>query len=367
MARSRYTINDLMKDQYQNAGINKDMVAVKKTLGVGTPDARNVLYGIQAFTQFNNETITWAVLPKSPWKQSGFRMRTGAGFTPGTGTSVADGGSFGATATSELRKVEVSWKTTRVKFGVDMQFALNAGNDDDYSYEEEIKHKALDHMKDINKQLNANGESAVVATNIESIDRIISNVNEATAYANYQTVYDIDRLGVNGDDADASVLDGAGAVLTTRAVRDLIDDVRAKSGKRLNVFITRSDTAAELSELFDTQMRYDLKREDFTVNGVSTTGQDFLQRVGAIDGIPVLVDPDVINGATANALGNIYGLNTEHISFATLLATQFYESNEEGMLERDELQRVGAYVTVGNLWCNMFSAHGKLKNYIANP
>ena len=355
-----------MRDQYLDANINKDFISVKKAaLGKNTQGARNVIFGAQAFTQFNNEAITWSLLPKEPWKHSGYRMRTGRGFTPGSGTSVADGGSFGPTVVSELREVEVSWKTTRIKFAVDLQFALNAGNDDDYTFEEEIKHKALDHTKDINVQLTADGAVAPVATDIETIDRVISNVTEATANNNYQNIYDIDRLAANGDDADSTVIDLAGAALTTFDVRQLIDDVRTTSGKRGDVLLTRADTSAELSELFETQLRYDLRREDFTVNGVSTTGQDFLNRVGAIDGIPVLVDPDLPD-ATGSGLGRIYLLNTEHIKFATLLATQYFESNEDGMLERDELQRVGAYVTIGNLWCNMFSAQGKLTNFIAN-
>ena len=368
MARSQYTINDLMKDQYLDANINKDFINVKKAaLGTGTQGARNVIFGMQAFTQFNNEAITWALLPKTPWKQSGFRMRTGRGFTPGTGTSVADGGSFGTTITSDLREVEVSWKTTRIKFGVDLQFALNAGNDDDYTFEEEIKHKALDHIRDINSQLTANGTGAPVATDIETIDRIVSNQATAQAdvgnEANY-AVYDIDRNV--STDADSTVINFNGVALTTRAVRDLIDQVRTSSGKRPNVLLTRPDSAAELSEIFENQLRYDLRREDFTVNGDSTTGQDFLNRVGAVDGIPLLVDAQLTDfgGAT---LGHIYALNTEHISFATLLATQFFESNEDGMLDRDEMRRVGAYVTIGNVWCNMFSAHGKLMNFIANP
>ena len=367
MARAIYGINELMRDQYMDANINKDAIQVKKAaLGVGTTGARNVIFGAQAFTQFNNEAITWSVLPKEPWKHSGFRMRTGAGFTPGTGTSVADGGGFGTTAVSELREVAVSWKTTRIKFAVDLQFALNAGNDDDYTFEEEIKQKALDHTKDINKQLTADGGVAPVATDIETVDRVVSNVTEATGNANYDSIYGESRIGANGDDFDSTVIDHSGAAITTKVVRQLIDNIRTKSGKRPTILLTRADTSAELSLIFENQLRYDLRREDFSVNGVSTTGQDFLNRVGAIDGIPLIVDPDLPD-ATGSGLGKIYALNTDHIKFATALATQFFESNEDGMLERDELRRVGAYVTIGNLWCNMFSAHGKLTNFIANP
>jgi len=81
MSAEIQTIHDLLRRTYGGDVRKADDPVLTTTTGV-----LNVVYGAQAFSQLNNEANVFALLPKTPWAKSGWRVITAdAG-------SVADGG-----------------------------------------------------------------------------------------------------------------------------------------------------------------------------------------------------------------------------------------------------------------------------------
>lgn len=356
------TIQEYMKQVYGNPNAFNDIVKGDTNLAAGTTGARNVIFGAKAFSQFNDEAQTWNVLPKVPWQKSGFRVRTGRGFTVGTYFgSTSDGGTIGDTLLSTIATATVTAKLSRTAFGVNLGFSLQNG-DDNYTYEEERTQKAVDHIKDINAQLHLDANT-LSGNNFESIDRVCSSQSEESALltAADADIYGFDRSASTAYDAYVDHASGVDRVLTEELLRTAVESIMENSGKKPNVIITGYDTARVIDRILGDQLRYDLQRVSFTINGIKTVqGNDAGFQTASYYGIPIIRDSAV----QKDSISRIYFLNTDFLKIAVLLPTQLYESTN--YVDRNEFINKGVYLTIGELWCENFSAQGKIRDLKAS-
>lgn len=322
----------------------------------------NAIHGKTAFSQLNEQAMTWSILPKQQWTKSGWRLRTVRGFTLGTG-GVADGAAIGDAIKSTIVEVSTIPKTSDTVFAEGMTFSLLNG-DDKYFFESEVALKSLDHIKDINKQLLQDVDTLAVL-NFESLDRVISSNSEATDAtisldAGDADIYGLDRDSVTTYDA---YVDHNSAVLrdvTVDIVRTAMRTVYSDSGKKITVIITGSDQYTNLVNLFESNNRFGFI-ENFTanVNGIATeTGQDVGLRVASFDGVPIIEDNDVFQETSGGS--RIYGVNTDSTFLGILTPTKFTLVDEEAIGRAH--QNKAFYTTRGEIICTQFNTNFKIRD-----
>jgi hypothetical protein len=325
----------------------------------GTSGMFNAIYGRMAFTQFNNEAVAWNLLPKKAWDKSGWRIRTARGFTLATG-GVADGGSVAETIKSTIVEVSTLPKLSQTVFEIGVMVdSLNG--DDRYTFEEEAKAKAEDHIMDIDAQLLARVSTATAGNNFESIDRVCASNSEVTGNsytANYADIYSLDRDSVTTYDAYVDHASGVDRDLTNDMMRNAIFTIKANSGKMPNVVLTGYDTMQRIISLNESQARYMVLTETSVKLGIDGIGAQGGQSVGlpvkAYLGIPILQDTNVVK----DTISRIYFLNTDTIFIGIAKPTSMTVS--DNWLDRAKYTKKAVYLTIGELICTQFSANGKI-------
>lgn len=349
---STQTINEYMDMAYGEGGGE-----IMKNLGLSTSGTRNPMFGRFAFTNFNNAARTWMALPKKVWKNSGWRVRHASGTTH-TNQGVADGGNVGTAVESSHVEVTTNPKLMQTVCAVNLAKSL-LKNDDDILWEDEVKVKADDHVKDINKNLWTDADT-LAGDNIESVDRVVSNQSESALFsaATDADIYGIDRhTAASWADAYVSHNSGTDRNLDEDMLMGLIDGVEENSGLRPNVIVTGFDTGRTIDKLFADETRYDPMRVTFSVNGISTRpGSDAGFTASSYQGIPIVVDSDVPKDTGSR----VYALNTDHLFIATALPTQFLQ--EDNPLALGSFEKKGVYLTIGELICTNFRAQGKIRD-----
>lgn len=362
MSTQLNTVNDWYKKFYRGEGraaalaVQKaDAPIISSTSGMDGP-----IYGEMAFTQFNNRANLWNALPKREYKRTGWRIRTARGVTIGSG-GVAEGGAIPDTVKSTVVKVNATPKQAVLHFEISTVADLLEG-DDRYTFEEERKAAAEDHIVDIDKQMLVDVDT-LASNNFESIDRVCSNNSEASdGTISLDTgdadIYGLDRDSVTTYDAYVDHNSGTDRDLTTAMIRTAIATIDENSGKRPNVIITGYDQYENILGLYESQARYMTdSRVSVGVNGVQTnTGQDVGITVHSVYGIPLLVDQNVPKDTGSR----VYFLNTETVFVGVSLPTQYSESDK--YLELGSLKKEGMYLTIGELICTQFSANGKIRD-----
>lgn len=340
---------------------SKDGAAARSVMKIDAPMLStttgmfNAIYGAEAFSQLNQEANAWNALPKKPHTKSGFRVITARGFTLGTG-GVADGGSVGDTVKSTVAEGVAKPKLSHTPFEIGIMTDLLDG-DDRYTFEEERRIKSEDHILDINAQL-LGDVGTVAGDNFESIDRVCSSQSEETLEdAGDADIYGFDRSASTAYDAYVDHNSGTDRVLTQAIIRTAINTIKSNSGRIPKVILTGYDTQEKIDALYEGQTRYEATRVSVSVNGVSTqNGSDVGLAAQSIFGIPILQDANVVQ----DTISRIYFLNTDFIWLSIALPTQF--SMSENVLDRGVLTKKAMYLTIGELWCTMFSAQGKIRD-----
>jgi len=356
-----YTKEDL-ESFYGFDELDKTIQKQDAPMLTGTSGMFNAIHGKTAFSQLNEQAMTWSVLPKQKWTKSGWRLRTVRGFTLGTG-GVADGATIGDAIKSTIVEVSTIPKTSDTVFAEGMTFSLLNG-DDKYAFESETALKAGDHVKDINVQLLKDVDT-LASNNFESLDRVCSNNSEATDVtigldAGDADIYGLDRDGVTTYDAYVDHNSTTLRDVTIDMIRTMMRTIYSDSGKKISVIITGSDQYTNIINLFESNNRFGYM-DNFTtnVNGIATeTGQDVGLRVASFDGVPIIEDNDVHQDTSGGS--RIYGVNTDTTFLGILTPTKFTMVDEEAIGRAH--QNKAFYTTRGELICTQFNANSKIRD-----
>jgi len=301
----------------------------QQQFSTGDPGLANRIAGLAIYNQVNLQTPIIGAMPKidrtgdeninvdSDSPAATFR----AAFNPPSVSGVAGGGSVPSAVEWDFRTVEA-----RIKI-----ISMAIENDFIHDIESRLGHDTVgwSELMELGRQyVDRSLERDTVARGVVSggdqysaddltvqLDRVIASEDEEAnatdingdAYTDGDLdVYDIDRSATsNGDSnegnwADATVDNGAGTLrqLTSDLVNDHIDtQIQDSSAEYENlIMITGRDTARVLSDLKESQFRYDGSRapgrED--VNDAQTRyGVDVSSRISHWDGIPIVVAPSV--------------------------------------------------------------------------
>lgn len=367
------TVHDMLNHYYGRDVTKADAPVLSTTTGV-----HNDIFGAQAFSQLNNESNAFGLLPKRPWNKSGWRV-----ITADAGTT-ADGGTAENAALPETVKptfAEVSMNPKQVVHTFDVSYLhenrVQKGDDSIGDMQFLRGYFATLHAKRINEQLLVDADT-LAGNNFESIDRVTFSDAAETALsytAGDADIYDIDRSAASWSDAVVSHNSGTDRVLSDELIRDTLATVRSNGG-RTNVILTGNDTYFRLVGLYENQVRYPgvLNKSDavtITINGVSTaTGADVGQSVASIYGIPVFTSQAVAQ----DTISRIYLLDTTDNDetgvprlFIALLNPTLYAESGMGAADKNpfginRLGTEGMYYTAGELVCTFFKGQASIRD-----
>lgn len=352
------TIQDLMALHY-GGGLG-NVAKADAPLLTSTAGANNDVYGAEVFNQLNETTPTFSLLPKTPYRKAGFRVKTARGVTLGS-SGVAENGAIPDTTLPTYTELAMTLKHHVDSYNQSILQDLRSSVDnDDLGMDQLRRDTGEEHAKSINASLLGDANT-VAGNNFESIDRVCSSQSDESANldAGDADIYGFDRSGSTALDAYVDHNSGTDRTLTQEMIRDAINSIDENSGERPNVIVTGFDTYGEIQKLYSTLARYDVARIKTGFNGVETAaGNDVGLEVMAIEGIPVIRDAQVVK----DTISRIYFLNTNHLSMDIAMPTRNFETDDA--LALDALQTKGMFVTAGELKCVKFSAQGKIRDLL---
>lgn len=339
---------------------------------------RNAVYGSEVFSLVNSEPNIFALLENRAWTKSGERIVTAHGHGVASGGS-AENATLPDTDHPTLDQFETSPKTIAHNFDVSQVKQLLADTDDDdledpfdwlrrwYGTGTEHQTGMGEHPKHLNEQLGSDADSTA-GTNLETIDRAISNSAETTIHdsASDADIYGFDR---SGNEFESNVVENAGSnrTFTLDLMDDAIREVKVNSGKRPvsddNYFwLTHPDTYQRIEDEVGGKERLQPERVEVGLNGVNTNpGDDVGLTVQSYKNIPIFESVDV----PVDGLGRIYLVDSSTMFIKTLLPTQFYSTGTEvdgNPFGIDRLGNEGMFVTIGELTCVNPKAHAKVRD-----
>jgi len=158
----------------------------------------------------------------------------------------------------------------------------------------------------------------------------------------------------------------AGRVLTLSIINDVIQNLRLNGGTP-KVILTGYDTIQAISDLLQSQERFmDSKEVIPSHNGVKgVKGAEVGFRVATYYDIPLIPAKDMPKtGSASSGLSDMLLLDTDHLWFATMKPTQYFEDgishgNPFGV---GVLGNRGLYRTMGEIGCTFFKGQGKITN-----
>ena len=408
--------NSLLKAYGTGAGFSQGIHS-DSNAGAFTPNALyNLVYGQKVWSMLNREINAFAMLPKKPWSSSGWRVMIeraigGQGdlldITAGSNSQnategriggVAENASFTTLANQDFSPIApkyetlfVSPKTIAHQFEISELAAAMAKIDDGIgdimaAYREEV---GVTHAEMMNHMLltplesksdGANGLVAGVENNILSLYEIITSKEELEAAdggglfagnlaTGMKTLYGKDRtLAANNTWMDSFVSFGDYASrrpltlnLLNTALREL--QIRGASPK---VILTGYDTIQALGELLQSQERFMGRTEVMpTVNGIKgVKGREVGFKVATYHDIPIIPCKEMGSTGSGSGLSDIFILDTDHLHFATLKPTEYFETGIDSgdPFSVDGLRNKGMYRTIGEVVCTYLKAQGKITN-----
>ena len=205
----------------------------------------------------------------------------------------------------------------------------------------------------------------------------IHNISALGGTTNYATTDDDAKILYGATRSAASYLDSvvnfggsyatAGRVLTLSILNDVIQNLRLNGGTP-KVILTGYDTIQAMSDLLQSQERFmDAKEIIPTHNGVKgVKGAEVGFRVATYYDIPLIPCKDMptTGGYTGTKLSDMLMLDTDHLWFATMKPTQYFEDgishgNPFGV---GVLGNRGLYRTMGETGCTFFRGQAKITN-----
>jgi len=399
------TIGDLERATYGMGGDNL-LKATGATSGIhavhnltsqgGDATLHNLIYGQKVWSMINREINALSILPKKPWKSSGWRImkERALGGTADTFT-VTDSDTLGGTAENEslsnitnikpvFENLHVSPKTIAHTFEISEIAQLMAGLDDGLgdlisSYREEV---GVSHAEAMNKMilqdltttagvgLGASGHSNEL-NNLESLYRIVATFAETDAlssdYAGGDSTSKNAIYGVSRHATDMAFLEsyvdsnsGTERNLTVNILNTAIRNLMARGGEP-KVILTGYDTIQTLGELLQAQERF-MGRTEITPthNGIKgVEGREMGFRVATYHDIPIIPVKDMPNGGAG--VSDMLILDTDHLFLCTLKPTEYFEGGiNADVFGHGKLGHRGLYRTVAETVCTYFRGQGKI-------
>ena len=397
-------------EEYVNAyyggllGLSKEY-GIKKTedpMDTDKTDYFNTMYGAKVFSQLNNESSIFKLLPKQPWNTSGYRVlttRSTSSSTEGT-TGLAEGSDFPHADTPDILEVPLDMQEVVTAYDITTKASVLSRADDGLGDIEAFlrDNAATDHAFYIDQMLCA-ANPVLTAANLESLDRIVANGAEAdlTGTSSSIAANDLDLYGDNtnfnreGSDSlwhMANVSTGTvGSNLATAKVLALSDmddliSTALENGAKYEdlIILTGYDTLEQLKRRMtgDTanwrlMMEAQAPRSESGVT--SMPGANLDTRVGYYDSIPIFASQHVpvcaLGGTSAGegggttigsntAMSNLYILDLTNLHFRLAVPTTYVASEDLGVTNK--LAREYAFITGGELVCTKFNTQGKIRD-----
>jgi len=354
------TIEDMERYYYGFDAIRKaDDPLMTTTQGVYNP-----IYGAKVWSQLNQEPNAFAILPKTVWDKSGWRVIYQRAAE--TGGGVGENATLPDTIKPKFKELSTKPKIVAHTFNASEMETFLGTKDDGLGdvmrvlREEMAKH----HVEMINRMLLADVDTPA-GDNIESIDRVCSSKSEEDNIldAGDADIYGIDRSDSNNSWADAYVdhNNGTDRTFTIDLLDTAITNIR-KAGGQPKVILTGYDTQERIQQALQAQQRFlDTKKVVPTYNGVKgIEGVEAGFNVATYQGIPIICSKDVVQ----DTISRIYILDTDYLFFKVALPTMYFES---GMSRKDPfginyLGDEGMYRTMGELICTRFNVQGKIRD-----
>ena len=370
----------------------------------------NTVYGLYVWMQLNTEANVFGMLPKTTWPRSGWRMqkayaageynRGGFNFSDiASRVSTTETGAIPGPIYPEIVVARTKPGIATISFEVSdiMEALARTSIDDIWGTTEQMKlQMGTEFIKLINSMiarkvignatdgsdtegvtattvegLSGNIYSSAVGNLIESIDRVVSSSEEASAYgnANAANIYSIDRTSETWANAIVKY-NTSGQDLTDDLIRQTLVEARSK-GANTNVILTGWDTYAKLQGLYMTFVRYVPMMEtrvQFGLNGIQTAqGENVGIQVSALYDIPVIVSNDVPSDGS-DKLQRIYMLDTSdfegygmpRLSISVLRPVEYFETRDFVLLGKFVVK--GVYRMVGQLTARYLPGQAKIRD-----
>jgi len=389
--------------------------------GAFSPNALyNLVYGQKVWSMLNREINAFAMLPKKPWSSSGWRVLVeraigGRGdtlditsntnsqaLTEGLIGGVAENAAFTTAANHAFSPIApvyetlyVSPKTIAHQFEISELAAAMAKIDDGIgdlmsAYREEV---GVTHAEMMNhmlltplESLSASSNTMVtgVENNITTLYKIVSSKAElanadggnlfAGAYDNagydkLTTLYGKDRATTANSWLDSYVdygdYAGSRRPLTLNMLNTALRELQVR-GASPKVILTGYDTIQALGELLQSQERYMGRAEVLpTHNGIKgVKGREVGFKVATYHDIPIIPCKEMASTGSGSGLSDIFILDTDHIHFATLKPTEYFEGGIDSgdPFGVGKLGNRGMYRTIGEVVCTFVKGQGKITN-----
>jgi len=345
------------------------------------------IFGRKVWSWLDYEKNVFAILPKAPWRQSGWRVMTAPAFSwaqPTGGAQVPGGvdehGAMPDTAHPTWAQLGTRPKTMIHGFNTSEVAEFLSGVDDAIDLLPELRREfGLEHAAIINTALITDVEQLAAAAtadwagtnNFETLDRIISSDSEEDAFGGtYAGYYDAwKKYATTEIDRDASTTYDAIVDHNSGTDRDLvlslIDALFTKiwkAGGKPKVIVTGYDTKQAWQQLLEAERRFmETARVVPTFAGIRgvAPGVEAGFFVATYHGIPILETAQM----PADTISRIFVLDTDFLELRIAKPTRYYETAPgAGYIYLNKVGIEGAYETMGELLCNRFNIQAKLRD-----
>lgn len=409
--------SELLKAYGTGAGYSTGL-HTDSSSGAFSPNALyNLVYGQKVWSMLNREINAFAMLPKKPWSSSGWRVMIeraigGQGdtldvtsgsnsqtLTEGLIGGVAENASFTTANNAAFSPIApvyttlfVSPKTIAHQFEISELAAAMAKIDDGIgdimaAYREEVgvtHAEMMNHMLLTPLESKSDGAGGILTgaeNNLTSLYEMITSKAEledadggnlfAGALATgMKTLYGKDRTATANNGWMDSYVDsgsyaGARRPLTLNMLNTALRELQIR-GASPKVILTGYDTIQALGELLQSQERYMGRTEVMpSHNGIKgVKGREIGFKVATYHDIPIIPCKEMGSTGSGAGLSDIFILDTDHLHFATLKPTEYFETGIDSgdPFSVDGLRNKGMYRTIGETVCTFLKAQGKITN-----
>jgi len=392
LERATYGIgsDNILKSTGVTSGIEGRHYSTGASGDLQTTELYNIVYGQKVWSMINREINALSMLPKKPWKSSGWRMlKSRAIGGNGDTFSVSDADDLGGTAENaalssitnvkpDYTTLTVTPKTIAHTFEISEIAQMMAGLDDgigdlisNYREEVGITHAevmnamVLQDLTDVaGKGLDHSGFSGAddILTPLYKIIATHAETNAMGNYANKNDLYGQTRASSGTEYLESYVDSNSGTDrnLTVNLLNTALRSLMARGGDP-KVILTGYDTIQTLGELLQAQERFMGRTEVVPshsgIKGVS--GREMGFRVATYHDIPIIPVKDMPNGGAG--LSDMLILDTDHLFLCTLKPTEYFEGGiNADVFGHGKLGHRGLYRTVAETVCTYFRGQGKI-------
>lgn len=391
------TIQDMEKLYYSRAGqyaLNPDdlltpfFAKADAPVITTTTGVYNAVYGAQAWIQLNMEANTVGMLPKNPWKRSGWRRITARSDTLPYG-GKAETAALPDTVKPTFEEVTTKPKLTAVTFQVGevQEYLATQGGDDAFAAMSDMRtYMAVEHKEDMNKQLNTQ-DGTLASYNFESMDRVCADYTEMSNNESDQStpytagdldIYGLDRdtdIAANNAYVSQTATSGTMRALTDGLLNSLLQNTLSRGANPNGQIIqTGYDAWSAINQLYDPQVRYNLIGAAHVqpgVNGIKTlAGTGVGLQVATLFNKPVLLSKDTV--AETGGISRVYMVDTSNpegfdeprLGLRIAKPTQYFEAgmNQGTPFTVNSFSTKGMYRTMGELVCAFLRVQGKIRD-----